>query len=119
MFGGNPACVVPLKEWLPDEMLFRITKENAVAETAFFIDKGDRIHLRWFTPEIEMDLCGLVYDSEEQVKKIKIDRNMFDQINLDTGGVIVTAKGEQGKCRSLPMWAGGVWPASSGSIPSE
>lgn len=57
-FGGNPACVVPLESWLPNELLLQIAKENAVAETAFFVDKGDKIHLRWFTPEIEMDLCG-------------------------------------------------------------
>ncbi len=168
MFGGNPACVVPLEKWLPNEILLKISKENAVAETAFFVDKGDKIHLRWFTPEIEMDLCGhatlatahclktilnyphdkivfetlsgelivsvenylynmdfpsrmpiasdlpeiivkslniqpqevlksrdyiLVYNTEEEIKDIKIDRQMFDQINLDPGGVIVTAKG--------------------------
>ena len=58
IFGGNPACVVPLNKWLPDEILLKIAKENAVAETAFFVDKGEKIHLRWFTPEIEMDLCG-------------------------------------------------------------
>ena len=58
IFGGNPACVVPLDDWLSDEILFKITRENAVPETAFFVDKGDKIHLRWFTPEIEMDLCG-------------------------------------------------------------
>ena len=58
IFSGNPACVVPLKDWLPNETLLNIARENAVAETAFFIDKGDKIHLRWFTPEIEMDLCG-------------------------------------------------------------
>lgn len=57
-FGGNPACVVPLSEWIPDELLLKIAKENAVAETAFFVDKGHKIHLRWFTPETEMDLCG-------------------------------------------------------------
>ncbi len=57
-FGGNPACVVPLDNWLDDDILLQIAKENAVAETAFFVDKGDKIHLRWFTPEIEMDLCG-------------------------------------------------------------
>ncbi|SEW05303.1 phenazine biosynthesis protein PhzF family [Chitinophaga sp. YR573] len=57
-FGGNPACVVPLEQWLPDDLLLKITQENAVAETAFFVDNGDKIHLRWFTPEIEMDLCG-------------------------------------------------------------
>ena len=58
VFKGNPACVVPLKQWLPDTVLLNIAKENAVAETAFFIDLGDKIHLRWFTPDIEMDLCG-------------------------------------------------------------
>ena len=58
VFKGNPACVVPLDNWLSDDILLNIAKENAVAETAFFIDKGDKFHLRWFTPEIEMDLCG-------------------------------------------------------------
>ncbi len=168
IFGGNPACVVQLSNWLADDLLLNIAKENAVAETAFFVDKGDKVHLRWFTPDIEMDLCGhatlatahclksilkypkdtivfetlsgdltvsvendlyslnfpsrmpiaselpevirkalsiqpkevykardymLVYDTEEEVKNIKIDRQIFDQINLNPGGVIVTAKG--------------------------
>lgn len=168
IFGGNPACVVPLEHWLPDEILLKIAQENAVAETAFFIHKDEKIHLRWFTPEFEMDLCGhatlatahclktilnfpdekiifetasgdltvdieqnwyhldfpsripvpadlpeiiqkslniqpkevlksrdfvLVYDAEEDIKKIKIDRQIFDSINLDPGGVIVTALG--------------------------
>lgn len=58
VFKGNPACVVPLKEWLSDDILLKIAKENAVAETAFFIHEGDIFHLRWFTPDLEMDLCG-------------------------------------------------------------
>ena len=58
IFGGNPACVVPLKKWLPDNMLSNIAKENAVAETAFFIQQDGTFYLRWFTPNIEMDLCG-------------------------------------------------------------
>ncbi|CAM4109537.1 PhzF family phenazine biosynthesis protein [Gillisia limnaea] len=58
IFAGNPACVVPLQEWIPDILLLKIAGENAVAETAFFVDEGDKIHLRWFTPETEMDLCG-------------------------------------------------------------
>ena len=169
IFGGNPACVVPLTEWLPDEILLQIAKENAVAETAFFVNKDEKIHLRWFTPDIEMDLCGhatlatahciksilnypsntivfetlsgdltvvaendfyfldfpsrmpiesdlpeviskalniqpkevyksrdylLVYDSEEDIKEIEINRQFFDQINLGLGGVIVTAIGK-------------------------
>ena len=58
LFKGNPACVVPLSDWLEDEILLKIAQENAVSETAFFIRKKDCFHLRWFTPEIEIDLCG-------------------------------------------------------------
>ncbi len=169
VFGGNPACVVPLQNWLPDDILLQIAKENAVAETAFFVYQGEKIHLRWFTPEIEMDLCGhatlatahclkeilnyerdeivfqtlsgdlvvttnegiytmdfpsrmpvkanlpenifkslnikpqevfksrdyvLVYNAEADVRNIKIDRMQFDQLNLDPGGIIVTAIGD-------------------------
>jgi PhzF family phenazine biosynthesis protein len=169
IFSGNPACIVPLDTWLTDDILLQIAKENAVAETAFFVFKADKIHLRWFTPEIEMDLCGhatlatahclktilnyesdkiifetlsgdltvlvdndiykmdfpsrmpskdllpeiienslsikpkeifksrdyvLLYDNETEIRNIKIDRQLFDKINLDPGGVIVTAKGD-------------------------
>jgi PhzF family phenazine biosynthesis protein len=169
LFSGNPACVVPLDNWLDDDLLLKIAKENAVPETAFFVDKGDIIHLRWFTSEIEMDLCGhatlatahclktilgskknkfifttlrgdlavtinkglytldfpsrmpikaelpeiikksfnirpvevlksrdyvLVFKNESEIRDIKIDRQVFDQINLDPGGVVVTSKGD-------------------------
>lgn len=168
VFGGNPACVVPLEDWLPDELLLKIAQENAVAETAFFVKNSEGIRLRWFTPDIEMDLCGhatlatayvlkvhlehacnkmvfdtvsgllevkcdkdlfildlpsrppvpeklprsikeainiqpdavlkardyvLVYPSESTVMNLKINRNVFDTINLGTGGVIATARG--------------------------
>lgn len=170
-FSGNPACVVPLEKWLPDELLLKIARENAVAETAFYLNTGERFHLRWFTPEMEMDLCGhatlatahaikairkfegdniifdtlsgvltvsvqgslytldlptrkpvptplpellrkslniqprevlkardfiLVFPEEQDVKKIVIDRSYFDQLDLGTGGVIVTSK--SGNC---------------------
>lgn len=169
LFKGNPACVVPLKTWPDDRILLNIAKENAVAETAFFLVHPSHIHLRWFTPEIEMDLCGhatlatahvlktilnfpgetirfqtlsgeltvrmdadliildfpsrkpvpaalpeaitralsikpelvlkardylLVYKEEDDVRNIRIDRNIFDTINLDPGGVIVTSEGK-------------------------
>ena len=58
IFEGNPACVVPLNEWLCDDLLLNIAKQNAVAETAFFIKHEREFHLRWFTPDLEMDLCG-------------------------------------------------------------
>ena len=57
-FGGNPAAVVPLKEWLTDETLQNIALENNLSETAFFIPKNGCFHLRWFTPVAEVILCG-------------------------------------------------------------
>ena len=57
-FGGNPAAVCPLDEWLPDDHLQAIAAENNLSETAFFVRTGDVYELRWFTPEVEVDLCG-------------------------------------------------------------
>ena len=58
MFGGNPAAVCPLAGWLPDERLQAIAAENNLSETAFFVRRGERYDLRWFTPKLEVDLCG-------------------------------------------------------------
>ena len=169
-FGGNSACVVPLTAWLPDELMLAVAKQNAVAETAFFIEEGTSVALRWFTPDHEIDLCGhatlatahcliehrnhpaqpihfttqsgslyvslkqgryqldlparpgavselpqviaqalsiqpkkiykardylLVYDTQADIESLHINRSVFDQINLGSGGVIVTALGNK------------------------
>lgn len=57
-FEGNPAAVVPLDEWLPDEVMQSIAEENNLAETVFFVPKGSGFHIRWFTPKDEVKLCG-------------------------------------------------------------
>ena len=169
VFSGNPACVVPLDYWLDDNTLLQIAKENAVAETAFFTKKDDHFHLRWFTPDIEMDLCGhatlstahcilhelrynkkkvvfesmsgrlkvervdndyqmilpawpakktklpesilnslninplevyksrdylLIFKNQSEIENITINRSIFDQININPGGVIMSAEGD-------------------------
>jgi PhzF family phenazine biosynthesis protein len=170
LFGGNPAAVCPLDHWLEDDVLQNIAIENNLAETAFFVLlANNHFHLRWFTPEIEMDLCGhatlasafvifeemkyphdeiifetqsgllkvkkindyleldfpsrppiksdlpntisqglniqpievwkardylLIYDSEEDVKNIVPNIAIINQINIDPGGIIITAKGD-------------------------
>lgn len=170
-FGGNPAAVCPLNKWLEDDVLLGIAKENNLAETAYFIHDHDNVFkLRWFTPEIEMDLCGhatlasayvifncleydldlikfqtlsgelivskldnqiemdfpsrppirtelpreiakalshqpldtyksrdyvLLYSEETDVANLKVNANLLDDINLDPGGIIVTAKGDR------------------------
>lgn len=58
LFGGNPAAICPLNEWLPDVTMQMIAIENNLAETAFFVKEGAGYKLRWFTPEYEIDLCG-------------------------------------------------------------
>jgi PhzF family phenazine biosynthesis protein len=58
VFRGNPAAVCPLHEWLPDDRMQAIAAENNLAETAFFAPGRDGYDLRWFTPTVEVDLCG-------------------------------------------------------------
>ena len=169
VFGGNPAAVCPLEAWLPAPVMQQIAAENALAETAFLVPRGEAYEIRWFTPEIEMDLCGhatlaaahvlarhgncdrpsiqflspsglltvtitetlltldfpsrkpepavapaeilaaiaqapiavfkardylLVFEDEETIRALDPDQRQMDQINLDPGGVIVTAPGK-------------------------
>jgi len=58
LFTGNPAAVCPLDAWLPDELMQKIAAENNLAETAFFAKEGSGYRIRWFTPAVEVDLCG-------------------------------------------------------------
>ncbi len=57
-FEGNPAAVVPLDSWLPDATMQSIAEENNLTETAFFIPVSKGFHIRWFTPNKEVTLCG-------------------------------------------------------------
>jgi PhzF family phenazine biosynthesis protein len=170
VFHGNPAAVCPLEGWLPDDLMQKIALENALAETAFFTPIEDGFEIRWFTPEIEMDLCGhatlasahviarhlgyplpviqfhsqsgalavrlegdlltldfpsrkpqpcrlpqvildafpdppvealkardylLVYEDEEVIRRMQPRQDILSQIDLGTGGVIVTAPGRE------------------------
>lgn len=57
-FGGNPAALCPLTEWIDAERMQAIAAENNLSETAFFVGADGRYDLRWFTPTVEVDLCG-------------------------------------------------------------
>ncbi len=58
-FGGNPAAVVPLAAWIDDALMQKIAAENNLSETAFFVPVADsEWHIRWFTPAVEVPLCG-------------------------------------------------------------
>jgi PhzF family phenazine biosynthesis protein len=58
IFKGNPAAVIPLENWLDENMMQRIAMENNLSETAFFVKEDAGYGIRWFTPEYEIDLCG-------------------------------------------------------------
>jgi PhzF family phenazine biosynthesis protein len=58
IFRGNPAVVCPLDKWLPDDLMQRIAMENNLSETAFYVKEGEGFRIRWFTPAVEVDLCG-------------------------------------------------------------
>lgn len=58
VFKGNPAAVCPLDKWWSDEMMQKIAMENNLAETAFYVKNDEHYDIRWFTPAVEVDLCG-------------------------------------------------------------
>ncbi len=58
VFHGNPAAICILEEWIPEDLMMNITRENNFSETAFAVREGERYHLLWFTPGGEIDLCG-------------------------------------------------------------
>ena len=58
VFGGNPAAICPLEEWMDTDRMQAIARENNLSETAFFVETDHGYDLRWFTPTTEVDLCG-------------------------------------------------------------
>lgn len=94
LFGGNPAAVVPLKEWLPAPQMQKIAIENNLAETAFFIPQGEDFELRWFTPEIEIDLCGHATLATAHIlfTELGYDKDVIHFHSLKAGTLSVTRK---------------------------
>lgn len=102
-FKGNPAAVMPLDQWLPDATMQAIAAENNQAETAFFVpQKGglgeDGYGLRWFTPEVEVDLCGHATLASAWVvfNKLAMGRSRVDFFTK-SGTLTVTQEGESGR----------------------
>jgi PhzF family phenazine biosynthesis protein len=66
LFGGNPAAVIPLDKWIDDDLMQRLAMENNLSETVFFVPhragdeeaNGEAFDIRWFTPSVEINLCG-------------------------------------------------------------
>lgn len=96
VFGGNPAAVCPLKEWISTELMQQIAFENNLSETAFFVKEGDVFGLRWFTPRVEVDLCGHATLATAHILFNELAYNK-DVINFETkvGRLVVRKEGDQ------------------------
>ncbi|MGA3190199.1 MAG: PhzF family phenazine biosynthesis protein [Bryobacteraceae bacterium] len=96
LFGGNPAAICPLDQWLPDATMQSIAAENNLAETAYYIRKNGGFHIRWFTPGTEVDLCGHATLAAAHVimelrKEAKQGRVSFDS---KSGELVVTRESD-------------------------
>lgn len=101
LFAGNPAAVCPLTEWLPDKIMQQIAAENNLAETAFYIYNPitNRYHIRWFTPTVEVDLCGhATLAAAYVVFNLEPFAGTSDQILFDS------RSGELNVCREEEGW---------------
>lgn len=96
VFAGNPAAVVPLESWLPDARLQAIAAENNLAETAYFLRSDDVFELRWFTPAVEVDLCGHATLATAFVISTLLEpgRDRLDFVTRQAGTLTVTRDGD-------------------------
>jgi len=95
-FSGNPAAVCPLDTWLDDATMQNIAAENNLAETAFIVPRDEGYDLRWFTPAVEVDLCGHATLAAAYVVLNHLQPDL-DSISFETksGKLVVTRDGER------------------------
>ena len=94
VFSGNPAAVCITKEWLSDDLMMNITRENNLSETAFAVKERDRYKLRWFTPGGEIDLCGHATLATAFVIMNYYDTHL-EEVAFDTLSGVLTIKKKQ------------------------
>ena len=96
VFAGNPAAVCPLENWLGDDLLQKIAMENNLAETAFYVKRDNQFHIRWFTPKVEVDLCGHATLAAAYVlfNHENYNENRIDFYSDRSGKLTVTKKNE-------------------------
>jgi len=95
-FSGNPAAVCPLDAWLPDASMQNIAAENNLAETAFMVPRDEGYDLRWFTPTVEVDLCGHATLAAAYVVLNHL-QPVLESVSFETksGKLVVTRDGER------------------------
>jgi PhzF family phenazine biosynthesis protein len=99
VFGGNPAAICPLEEWLDADLMQKIALENNLSETAYFVKKDDYYEIRWFTPTYEIDLCGhatlasafVIFEIlQAETDKIKFISHKSGELFVEKNGNVLT-----------------------------
>ncbi len=96
IFGGNPAAVCPLDAWLSTATMQQLAAENNLSETAFFVQENDGFHIRWFTPEFEIDLCGHATLASAYIIFNELDYGKDSiRFTCQSGELVVTKRGDK------------------------
>jgi PhzF family phenazine biosynthesis protein len=95
-FGGNPAAVIPLERWIDDDLMQRIAAENNLSETAFFVPTGSaEWQIRWFTPSVEVPLCGHATLASAAVIRDKLGQTSWPiTLHSASGALIVDVEND-------------------------
>ncbi len=107
LFGGNPAAVIPLEQWLDTRLMQQVAMENNLSETVFFIPSGSKdsdFEIKWFTPEVEINLCGHATLAAAYI--------LFNKLNFSTAeirfsslsGILKVTKEDDLICLDFPSW---------------
>ncbi|MDY6799621.1 MAG: PhzF family phenazine biosynthesis protein [Bacteroidota bacterium] len=113
VFGGNPAAVCPLTEWLDKDTMQKIAMENNLSETAFFVPKDNLFEIRWFTPKVEINLAGhptlaaawVIYNELKYKKPvIRFKSSLSGELTIekDQGLLIMDFPSNEGKAIPAP-----------------
>lgn len=127
LFGGNPAAVCPLREWLPADLMQDIAAENNLSETAFFVPAGSEYEMRWFTPRREISFCGHATLASGHVLFRHIDLSLTRVAFRTQVGVLVVERRGDGiglrvpafpprPCRDVPPVVAAHLPPSGGEV---
>jgi len=108
-FRGNPAAVMPLDEFLPDAMLQAVAAENNLSETAFLVRDGEDFRIRWFTPTVEVSLCGHATLASAAVVMERLERDRRRVVFHSASGPLTVVREEARYVMNFPAR-----PAQSG-----
>ena len=107
LFSGNPAAVIPLRQWLSDEFMQQIALENNLSDTAFFIPSvsGEADYdIRWFTPAAEINLCGHATLASAYILFNKMNHNKPAVLFNSKSGMLKVEKEKDRFSMDLPAW---------------